>query len=124
MAKIGVLAAALAVGLVISGQGALAGDPEQGKKQFRKCAVCHTTEEGKHKIGPSLFGVIGREAGTLKGFRFSPAMKKSKVVWNEETLDKYLENPRKFMKGTRMIFPGMRSKKDRDDLISYLKTLK
>lgn len=126
MVKFGLFAAAFAVGTMMTGGGALAqGDPEEGKKVFRKCAVCHTTEEGKHKIGPSLHGVFGREAGTVEGFRqYSPAMKKSKVTWNEENLDKYLENPRKFIKGGRMIFPGLKSKEERDNVIAYLKTLK
>ena len=71
------------------------GDAAQGKKVFRKCAVCHDTRPGKTKIGPSLFGVIGRKSGTLPGYRFSSAMRKSNIMWSKDTLERYLENPRK-----------------------------
>ncbi len=125
MAKFGLMAAALAVGVMISGGSALAaGDAAKGKKVYRKCVACHTVKPGKHRIGPSLFGVFGRKAGTAKKFRFSKAMKKYGLTWDDATLDKYLKKPRKAVKGTRMIFPGLRSKKDRDNVIAYLKTLK
>ncbi len=125
MAKFGLMAAALAVGMMISGGPALAaGDAAKGKKVYRKCVACHTVKPGKHRIGPSLFGVFGRKAGTAKKFRFSKAMKKSGLTWDDAALDKYLKKPRKAIKGTRMIFPGLRSKKDRDNVIAYLKTLK
>lgn len=125
MKKIGFLAAAIAAGMIVSGGGAMAaGDVAQGKKVFRKCAICHDTREGKNKIGPTLFGIVGSKAGDVKGFRFSPAMKNSNITWTEENLDKYLQNPRKMVKGTRMVFAGLRSKKDRENLIAYLKTLK
>ncbi|MDX1486045.1 MAG: cytochrome c family protein [Alphaproteobacteria bacterium] len=118
-------AAALAVGVMLSGGTALAaGDPAKGKQVYKKCAICHDIRKGKNKIGPSLFGVFGRKAAQAPGFRFSPAMKKSGLVWNEENLDKYLQNPRKTVKGTRMVFAGLRSKKDRENVIAYLKTLK
>ena len=125
MKKIGFLATALAVGVMISGGSALAaGDVAKGKKVFKKCKICHAVKKGKNKIGPSLFGVVGRKAAIAKGFRFSKAMKKSKLTWDEATLDKYLKNPRKAVKGTRMVFAGLRSKKDRENVIAYLKTLK
>ena len=125
MKKIGFLAIALAVGVMVSGGSAwAAGDAAKGKKVFKKCTICHAVKKGKNKIGPSLFGIVGRKAATAKGFRFSPAMKKSKLTWDDATLDKYLKNPRKAVKGTRMAFGGLRSKKDRDNLIAYLKTLK
>lgn len=100
------------------------GDAEAGAKVFRKCAVCHDVRAGKNKIGPSVHGVYGRKAGEAPGYRFSPAMKKAEFTWNEDTLNRYLENPRKMLPGTRMAFAGLRSKKERDDVIAYLKTLK
>jgi cytochrome c len=125
MKNIGFLATALAVGVMISGGSAwAAGDAAKGKKVFKKCAICHAIKAGKKKIGPSLFGIAGRKAATTKGFRFSAAMKKSKLTWDDATLDKYLKNPRKAVKGTRMVFSGLRSKKDRENVIAYLKTLK
>ena len=125
MAKFGLIAAALAVGMMVSGGAALAaGDAAKGKKVFRKCAACHTVKAGKHRIGPSLFGVAGAKAGTAKGFRFSKAMKKSGLTWDDAALDKFLTNPRKAVKGSRMVFAGLKKKADRDNLIAYLKTLK
>jgi cytochrome c len=101
-----------------------AGDAKAGKNVFRKCAICHDIRPGKKKIGPSLHGVVGSKSATAKGYRFSPALKKANLTWDAATLSKYLENPRKMVKGTRMAFAGLRSKKDRDNVIAYLKTLK
>ncbi len=125
MQKFGFFAAALALGVMISGGSALAaGDAAKGKKVYKKCAICHAIKKGKKKIGPSLFGIVGRKAATSTGFRFSHALKKSKLPWDEATLDKFVKKPRKMVKGTRMAFGGLRSKKDRANLIAYLKTLK
>ncbi len=125
MKIIGFLATALAVGVMISGGGAwAAGDAAKGKKVFKKCAICHAVKKGKNKIGPSLFGIAGRKAAIAKGFRFSKALKKSGLTWDDASLDKFLKKPRKAVKGTRMVFPGLRSKKDRENVIAYLKTLK
>ncbi|MFT5540686.1 MAG: cytochrome c [Alphaproteobacteria bacterium] len=101
-----------------------AGDAKAGKNVFRKCAICHDVKPGKNKIGPSLHGVVGHKSAQASGYRFSPAMKKAGLTWDAATLDKYLENPRKMVQGTRMAFAGLRSKKDRDNVIAYLKTLK
>lgn len=101
------------------------GDPEAGKRAFAKCIACHSVESGQHKpTGPSLAGIFDRKAGTAAGFRYSPAMQKADLVWNDGNLDKYLENPRTFIRGNRMAFPGVRSDRERADLIAYLKTLK
>lgn len=125
MKKFRFLAAVLATGMMVSGGSAMAsGDVAKGKKVFRKCAVCHDARKGKNKIGPSLFGIVGSKAGDVKGYRFSSAMKNSNITWTEKNLNKYLRNPRKMVKGTRMMFPGLRSEKDRENLIAYLKTLK
>jgi cytochrome c len=103
---------------------AVAADVEAGKTEFKKCALCHTTEAGKNKIGPSLFGIVGRKSATLDNFNYSEAMKKFDHVWDEETLDKYLADPRGTVPGTKMIFPGIKDKTERDDVIAYLETLK
>lgn len=97
------------------------GDAAAGEKVFKKCQVCHVLEPGGRKIGPSLYGIFGRTAGTLEGFRYSPAMSNSGIVWDEETLSAYLENPRQYIKGNRMAFAGLRKEEDRADVIAYLK---
>jgi cytochrome c len=103
---------------------AVAADVEAGKTAFKKCALCHTTEAGKNKIGPSLFGVFGRKSATLENFNYSEAMKKFDHTWDEGTLDEYLADPRATVPGTKMIFPGIKDKAERDDVIAYLETLK
>jgi len=117
-ATIGFFAASV---LVAATGSAVAADLDHGEQIFKRCAVCHTLEPGKAKLGPPLFGVFGREAGTVEGFRYSKAMKEADVVWSEETIDKYIADPRGFIKGNRMAFPGLKDAKDRADLIAYLK---
>jgi cytochrome c len=90
-----------------------------GKKIYKRCTGCHSTT--KNKIGPSLENLFGRTAGTFKGFRYSKAMRKSGIVWNEETLKKFLKKPRKYIRGTRMRFSGIRKENQLDGLIAYLK---
>jgi cytochrome c len=110
--------------LVCAGNSALAADVEAGKVAFKKCALCHTTEPGKNKIGPSLFGVVGRKSGTVDNFNYSEAMKNFDHVWDAGTLDTYLADPRAVVPNTKMIFPGIKDKTERDDVIAYLETLK
>jgi len=114
------LAAAVAAALV-SGPVLAAGDAAKGKKVFNKCKACHSLKPGKNKIGPSLAGVIGRTAGTAEGYKYSKAMKGAGVTWNEETLDKFLTKPKKFVPGTKMSFPGLRKESQRQNVIEYLK---
>jgi cytochrome c len=98
---------------------------ENGKLQFtKKCVICHAAEPGKNKIGPSLFGVVGRKAASEENFSYSDAMKKFDHVWDDATLDTYLAEPRKAVPGTKMIFAGLKDKGERDDIIAYLATLK
>ena len=103
---------------------AAAGDAEAGKADFKKCALCHTTEAGKNKIGPSLFGVVGRKAASLDSYNYSEAMKKFDGTWDPQTLDTYLADPRATVPNTKMIFPGIKDEKERQDVIAYLETLK
>ena len=96
-----------------------------GKKIFVKCGVCHSLEKDVSKVGPSLHSVIGRKAGTLPSFKlYSQAMKDSGVEWNEKTIAEFLRQPRSFIKGTRMIFIGLKDDKAISDLIAYLKSVK
>jgi cytochrome c len=90
----------------------------------RNCAICHTTEPGKNKIGPSLAGVVGRKAGSIPDYSYSQANKSSGVTWDEATLDTYLTAPTKFVPGTKMVFPGLKNPDDRTAVIAWLKTQK
>jgi cytochrome c len=114
---------AVAYGGVAMAQTAPTADPKRGAEVFRvQCSVCHAVERGKSDIGPSLYGVVGRKAGSLDGFRYSDAMKKVDASWTPENLDKYLENPWQIAPGTPMalVVPSI---KNRVDVIAYLQSL-
>ncbi len=98
----------------------LTGDAAAGETVFAQCRTCHLVEEGKNGVGPSLYGIVGREAGSIEGFNYSDANANSGVTWTPEVLFEYLEAPREFMPGTRMAFPGLRDAQDRADVIAYL----
>jgi cytochrome c len=106
--------------------GALAaGDAAAGTATFKaKCALCHSPVAGQNRIGPSLFGVVGRPAGSVSGFNYSPANKTSGKTWDDATLDTYLTNPKALVPGTKMVFPGLPAAADRANVIAYLDTLK
>jgi len=100
------------------------GDPALGKVQFNKCAACHSIKPGENKIGPSMHGIVGRPSHSIEGFNYSEAMKAYNVTWTDEELNKYLENPRGVVAGTKMIFVGLKKEDERANLIAYLDTLK
>lgn len=113
--------AALLTVVALPATGQAAGDAEAGKTSFnRVCGACHSVAEGQNKIGPSLHGVVGRPAAQVAGFNYSPAMRDSGKTWDEATLDAYLENPRAYVPGTRMILAGIRSEAERQNIIAYL----
>ena len=115
------LLAATAVLVAISG--ARAQDAAAGGMAFQQCAECHSPGSAAG-AGPGLKGVAGRRAGSKDGFIYSPAMKKSTVVWDAATLDAFLADPRAVVPGTTMAYAGDDDAKERADLVAYLKTLK
>ena len=100
------------------------GNPEQGEKVYDMCLGCHSLEPGRHRAGPSLVQIFGQEAGTVPGFtRYSQALKQSKIVWNEETLDAWIKEPDNLVPGNLMPFPGISDPQKRADLVAFLKAV-
>lgn len=100
-----------------------AGDPAAGEKVFNKCKACHAVGEGaKNKTGPELNNIIGRAAGSVDGFKYSPAMKDSGVTWSAETLASYMKDPKGFIPKNKMAFAGLKKDEDVDNVIAYLAT--
>jgi len=101
----------------------LLGDAKKGANLFKtRCAQCHTLGEGEgNKIGPNLHGLFGRHTGQVEGFSYTDANKAKGIEWNTETLFEYLENPKKYIPGTKMAFGGLKKEKDRNDLITHLR---
>ncbi|MEO0543870.1 MAG: c-type cytochrome [Pseudomonadota bacterium] len=98
-------------------------DPAAGKTVYKKCAACHAVGDGAaNKVGPQLNDIFGRAAGSVDGFKYSKAMMNSGIVWEEENLAEYLAAPRKFLKGTRMAFAGLKKEEDIANVLAYLKT--
>jgi cytochrome c len=95
-------------------------DPQRGGQVFAQCKICHSLEPGKNMLGPSLHGLIGRKAGSVPGFAYSPAMKNSNVTWSNNTLSKYLTDPRAFIPGDKMAFTGIKDPSKLGDLLAYL----
>ena len=120
---IGAFVFAVPVALAMAGSGAAA-DVAAGKETFKKCALCHSAEAGKNKVGPSLFGIVGRKSASLKDYDYSDAMKKFNHAWTTQTLNDYLKNPQAMIPGIKMIFPGIPDKTERANLIAFLETLK
>ncbi len=104
---------------------AYAQDAAKGEVIFKKCQICHEVgPSAKVKVGPILNDVIGRQAGTLPGFAYSPAMKEAGekgTTWTDENISKYLENPRDFVPKNKMAFVGLKKEDERADVLAYLK---
>ncbi|RJF80827.1 cytochrome c family protein [Oleomonas cavernae] len=103
---------------------AWAEDTAAGEKVFKKCAACHSVAAGENKIGPTLFGIVGRPVASIEGYHYSDAMKAKGGAWTAEALDTYLTNPGKEVPGTKMSFMGLKKPEDRAAVIDYLRTLK
>ncbi|WP_157054198.1 cytochrome c family protein [Ruegeria sp. 6PALISEP08] len=99
---------------------AVQGDAKAGKKVFRKCSACHKLDQGRNGVGPSLHAIIGKSAGQAEGFRFSSALQDIDVVWTQENLAAFLADPKGFLPGNRMQFPGLKKEDDIVNLLAYL----
>lgn len=109
------------VTLFAAGTASAAGDAAKGEKVFNQCKICHSLEKGKNMIGPSLAGIIDRKSGTAPGFKYSDAMAKAGITWNDENLEKYLKNPKDFVPGNKMPFVGLKKEEDIENVIAFLK---
>jgi len=111
------LAASLAAAPVLA-----AGDSARGARAFGACAACHTLEPGRHLTGPSLAGLWGRKAGAVESFpRYSAALKRSGIVWNERTLEAWIANPEGSVAGNYMLFRGISDEQTRADLVAFMR---
>ncbi|MGN6550960.1 MAG: c-type cytochrome [Pararhizobium sp.] len=120
MRKVFVVASlAILGGLVMSGTASA--DAKKGEIVFHRCMACHSVEKGQNKVGPSLYGVVGRKAASLPDYTYSSALKKSGLTWDEATLTKWLQGPMKLVPGTKMAFPGLHNPQEIADVIDYLK---
>jgi cytochrome c len=98
---------------------AAAAEPARGEAVYQRCLACHSLKY--NRVGPRHCGLFGRRAGTLKGYSYSTAMKNYRAIWNEKTLDHFLENPMMAVPGTKMGYAGVKDAQERADLIAYLK---
>jgi cytochrome c len=97
-------------------------DAAAGAKVFAQCSACHSVgADAQNNVGPVLNGIVGRAAGTFSGYRYSSAMRKSGLTWDEATLKRYLRGPDQVVPGTKMAFAGITSDEDLTNLIAYLK---
>jgi cytochrome c len=107
--------------IALSGQAQQQGDIGKGVEIFAiHCIECHSVKEGKNKKGPTLFGIYGKKVALNATFNYSDAMKNSIIIWNAESLDKYVKNPKRFMPGGKMKYDGLESAEDRANLIALI----
>ena len=97
------------------------GDATAGEKTFKQCGLCHSVMPAENRIGPTLYGVIGRKAGAVSNYNYSTANKNSGITWSDQSVFDYLENPRAKMPGTKMAYAGLRKPQDRANVIAFLK---
>jgi cytochrome c len=109
---------------LMTGPAIAAGDAQRGAQAFAQCMACHSVQPGEHMTGPSLARVWNHKAGTAPGFlRYSDALKRSDMTWDEKSLDKWLANPTQLVPGNSMSFPGIKDPQARQDVIAYLKAV-
>jgi cytochrome c len=119
-----VLNAACAVGLLAAVPAAWAADAGQGEEVYATCAACHGEKGAETETGPALAGIVGRKAAGVDGFRYSAAMKRSRITWDAASLKEFIADPQGKVKGNRMPFDGLQDAREVDDLVAYLESLK
>ena len=114
-------AALLAFVAALTPASAIAADVAAGQAIFARCKICHTVEAGgRSGVGPNLHGIFGRKAGSLDGFTYSEAMKNSGITWDDDTIRQYLNDPKNFIPGNKMAFPGIKDEIELSNLLAYL----
>jgi cytochrome c len=122
MSKFATLALAAGAAVILSTGASHAQDAAAGEKVFLKCRACHQIgETAKNGVGPVLNGLIGRHSGSVPGYSYSEANKNSGLTWDEATFREYIKNPKAKIPGTKMVFPGLQSEQEINDLVAYLK---
>jgi cytochrome c len=96
-------------------------DIKNGRAVYKRCSACHSLEPSQNGIGPTLYKLLGRRAGTVPGYLYSSAMKNAGIVWNAATLTQYLRNPNRSIPGSKMEFSGISNARDMEDLLAYLR---
>ncbi|UKJ75675.1 c-type cytochrome [Azospirillum brasilense] len=118
-----ILGAALIAGIAMGAGAAQAADAAAGKDVFKQCMACHTAEQGKNKVGPSLFGVVGRPAAAIDGFKYSKPMQEKAaggLTWTPDNLKAYITAPKEVVPGGTMAFAGIKDAGKVDDLVAFL----
>lgn len=101
------------------------GDQLEGKRVYdMKCKACHSIKPGEKRLGPSLYGIVGRRTASLPDYAYSPAAKAAGGVWSAKRIDQFVQSPRTVIPGTKMAFGGIANPDDREAIIIYLQTLK
>jgi cytochrome c len=112
------------MGLLAAAPAARAADAGQGEEVYATCAACHGEKGAGTETGPALAGIVGRKAAGVDGFRYSAAMKRSRITWDAASLKEFIADPQGKVKGNRMPFDGIADAREVDDLVAYLESLK
>lgn len=96
------------------------GDPAKGERLWSRCKACHSLEAGQNRVGPHLSGIFGRKAGAVEGYKYSPAMAGSDIIWTDETIKAYLQDPKGYIPKNKMAFAGLKKEAHVDHLLAYL----
>lgn len=106
--------------MLMAGPGLAEPDPDAGKTVFKKCRACHTLQKGRNKVGPSLYNIVGAPSAGVPDFRYSGALSKAGLIWDEETLAAFLSDPKTVVPGNKMSFLGLKTEADIENLIAYI----